>query len=255
MKSGSARRYTTRLVQALPSPVRAAVWDTRRALARRARRIRESRGDFSRSHPASHEMDLYLDRVFSGTRDGFFVEAGALDGFYESNTYYLERARSWRGLLIEPTPRFARNARRERPGSQVVECALVAPDFPDDHVELRFGGSKTVVNADGAEAWVADAQSEIALDDPEHVYKAPAKTLSSILDDLGSPEIDLLSLDVEGYEPRVLEGLDLVRHAPRYVLVEVDMRAPRRLVEDALDGLYRVHTELSPHDVLYERVS
>jgi FkbM family methyltransferase len=199
-------------------------------------------------------MDHRLDRVFSGMRDGFFVEAGALDGFYESNTYFLERARNWRGLLIEPTPGFARNARRERPRSQVVECALVAPDFPHDHVELRFGGSKTVVDTEGAAAWVADAQSEIALDDPEHVYRAPAKTLSSVLDDLDAPEIDLLSLDVEGYEPHVLAGLDLARHAPRYVLVEVDMRAPRHLVENALGGRYEVHTELSPHDVLYERV-
>lgn len=30
--------------------------------------------------------------------------------------------------------------------------------------------------------------------------------------------IGFLSLDIEGYEPQALEGLDLSRHAPRWML-------------------------------------
>jgi hypothetical protein len=35
---------------------------------------------------------------------GYFVEAGAHDGFTQSNTYLLERRHGWRGLLVEPMP-------------------------------------------------------------------------------------------------------------------------------------------------------
>jgi len=48
----------------------------------------------------------------------------------------------------------------------------------------------------------------------------PARTLTSILDEVAMSPIDLLSLDVEGFEIEVLKGLDFVKHKPRYILVE-----------------------------------
>lgn len=39
-------------------------------------------------------------------RGGFFLEAGALDGYYQSNTFFLERDLGWTGLLVEPNPVF-----------------------------------------------------------------------------------------------------------------------------------------------------
>jgi len=33
---------------------------------------------------------------------GFFVEAGAWDGVYLSNSLFFERVRNWTGILIEP---------------------------------------------------------------------------------------------------------------------------------------------------------
>jgi hypothetical protein len=80
----------------------------------------------------------------------------------------------------------------------------------------------------------------------------PARTLSSILDEQGAPEIDVLSLDVEGYEPSVLRGLDLNRHAPRWILVEVhDQETGRPPIEEILGDRYVLHTALSPVDLLY----
>lgn len=250
---GSLHRRLTQIVQDLPGPLPELIWEGRRRSARVVRHTRELRGDYSRSHPASHGMDLRLDARFGRRRNGFFVEAGACDGFYESNTYFLERARGWSGLLIEPTPVFARAARRARGRSRVVECALVPDGFAEDFIELRFGGSMTVIEDESAPVWVSAVKEGIALDQPEHVYRAPARTLSQVLDETGAPEVDLLSLDVEGFEAQVLDGLDFARHAPRFMLIEVDQRAPRALVEERVAEHYRPVEELSPHDVLYQR--
>ena len=44
----------------------------------------------------------YVQKYFTNTTHGFFVEAGALDGEILSNTMWLEVYRNWTGLLVEP---------------------------------------------------------------------------------------------------------------------------------------------------------
>lgn len=61
-----------------------------------------------------------------------------------------------------------------------------------------------------------------------------------------APEIDLLSLDVEGYEPEVLEGLDLHRHAPRYMLIEM-LNPDRSVAELSRCSAYSTRSWRSPH--------
>jgi FkbM family methyltransferase len=248
------RRYAARGMQAMPAPVRRAFWSARRSLARRQRRKLERRGDYSASRPALNGLDEALEARL-GSGPGFFVEAGAFDGYTQSNTYYLERARGWRGLLVEAVPMLAREAARERPRSVVRNCGLVSADYGEPDIRLRYGGTMTVVaGVPEAEAWASEAQRNMALDEPDHEFTVPARTLSSLLDEVGAPEVDLLSLDVEGYEAEVLRGLDLERHAPRFIVVEVDMLAEREQVEAVLGDRYAAPEQLSPVDLLFERV-
>lgn len=243
-------------MQAAPPPLRRTYWTSRRALARGQRRRLERRGDYSRSRPALHDLDIAIAELVGDRRGGFFVEAGAFDGYTQSNTYYLERALGWRGLLVEPIPFMAREARRERRRSRVVNCALVPFGFEGAALDLRYGGTMTVpADAAGSEAWAAEAQANMALDEPEHTFSVPARTLSSLLDEIGAPAVDLLSLDVEGHEADVLAGLDLDRHAPELIVVEVDIRADRERVQAVLGDRYPEWTDLSPHDLLFRRAS
>jgi FkbM family methyltransferase len=250
-------RWRTVLMKALarsPRPVRQSAFRTRRAIARARRRRRETRGDFSLSYPALHDIDRQLERRFA-QRAGFFVEAGGNDGYTQSNTYALERRHGWRGILVEPVPELARACALERPSARVVRAALVADDSDGAEVTLRFGGLMTlIVDArEGDEEWVAAAHA-VGQEEPPHEFTAPARTLSSILDEAGAPEVDLLSLDVEGYEPQALAGLDLSRHAPRYVLVEMrDSVADRAPIEAVLGERYVEVEALSPFDFLYAR--
>ena len=227
-----------------------------RSRRRAARRAAEARGDTGRSRPALFDMDRKLDRWIGDVRGGFFVEAGANDGFEQSNTYHLERFRDWAGLLVEPTPHLHREACLERPGSRVVRAALCAPEQHGEEVTLRYGGLMTLVagakgSPEADAAYLAGAFA-LGLEAPT-TFTAPARTLSSLLDAMQAPEIDLMSLDVEGFEPQVLAGLDLDRHAPRYLLVELRDDAARAAVERRVEGRYRFCEQLSPHDFLFAR--
>jgi FkbM family methyltransferase len=227
----------------------------RYALSRFLRRGFERSGSSRLSHPALHEMDRKLDAII-GRTGGFFVEAGGHDGYTQSNTYYLERVRGWRGVLVEPMPEMAAEARRNRPSSNVFQCALAPFDHNDAYVEMEFGDLFSTVRTgpgDDQGSWVG---AGLVLGWRDHrVERVPARALSELLDELDVSEIDLLSLDVEGYEPQALSGLDLSRHAPAWMLVEMhDLEAGRRAIGAILGDRYVEHDLLSPVDVLYRRL-
>src|SRR5437763_3006292 len=118
--------------------LREAVIRSRGSLLRARRLLFERLGSARYSTPALHRIDRKLDRIID--RDGgVFVEAGGHDGFTQSNTYYLERFRGWTGVLVEPMPELAAEARRNRPGARIFECALVPFDRGGELVEMHFG--------------------------------------------------------------------------------------------------------------------
>ena len=225
-------------------------WHTQLGRARRG--AFELLGLARYSRPALHELDAKLERHLP-KRSGFFIEAGAHDGYTQSNTYYFERFKGWRGVLVEPIPELYRRCVVERPQSTVFNCALVPEGYPEATVTMRFGDLFSLVP--GAQGSLAAETAHVrtgAANNYEVVV--PARTLSSLLDEVDAPEIDLLSLDVEGYETEVLQGLDLDRHAPRYVVVEILNKArTREGVEQALGERYEFVEALSPLDFLFRR--
>ena len=229
----------------------------RRSLARWRRTGCEALGIARYSRPSLNGIDRKLERVLD--RDGgYFVEAGANDGVAQSNTYYFEKMRGWTGTLVEPVPELAAECRRNRRAT-VVEAALVAAEVRGATVDIHFAGLMSVLDealgdAAATASHVAAGLKVQALS-RTYVAKVPARTLSGILDETGNGrEVDLLSLDVEGGELAALQGLDLARHAPRFICVEARARA----AIDALLGCrYRTReilTDLGTYqDVLYER--
>lgn len=166
------------------------------------------------------ELDRKLAPYIAATA-GTFVELGGYDGLDQTNTLWLER-RGWRGVLIEAVPDFAAACRKNRPLAKVFNAACVSRDHPGGEVELHQVGLMSLVA--GARA---PAEQEEWIRRGEQVQKisrsscrAAARTLSSILDEAGVTQVDLLSLDVEGSELDVLDGLDWGRHAPTWLLVE-----------------------------------
>jgi FkbM family methyltransferase len=253
-----AQRALLRLPVLRRLSVRRWLWDRRNDLARLRRSAFERAGSDRYSHPALYDLDRKLAARLPED-GGFFVEAGAYDGFIQSNTYWLERFRGWRGVLVEPVPHLFAQASRQRSGARVVNCALVPEGHPEETVTLRYGGLMSTVH--GAKGGGADELAHVSagdmfgLDDVAYEVEAPARTLTSVLEEAGAPaEIDLLSLDVEGFEASVLRGLDLERFRPRLLLVEMhDVDALSPEVEAVLGDRYEREDRLSPMDVLYRR--
>ncbi len=212
-------------------------------------------GLLDRRSYALHFLDKKL-ALHIKKRNGFFVEAGGNDGVSQSNTLYFERYMGWKGLLIEPVPKLAALCQLNRPRCRVVQAALVDADCDQPEVEMTYCNLMSIVNGARGSAEADDLHLRagsryLANSDSIESLTVPAQQLSQLLSQHGDPHIDLLSLDVEGFEAQALRGLDLDRHAPDWILVEANDRSQ---VEAALRGRYTVHDYLSFHDILYRRV-
>jgi FkbM family methyltransferase len=160
-------------------------------------------------------------------------------------------------MLVEPLPHLYEACRRERPGSVVVQAALVPPALEGQSVKITVASLMSLVHgaqgsreADRAHA----AGGTRGGREPNYEIEVRGSTLSALLDEANASEIDLLVLDVEGYEPQALSGLDLARHAPLFLLIEMlEPERTRSRIDELLKGRYEYVEQLSPHDHLYRR--
>jgi FkbM family methyltransferase len=219
-----------------------------RTLGHARRRMSETAGSYRFSRTAAHGIDQKLQHHLD-LDGGFFVEAGANDGVNLSNTYYLERAHGWTGVLIEGIPDLYRACVRHRPQSRVVNCALVPPEQDGSPVTMHYSNLQSIVS--GALPYQHVEQGLRSQGERTYEVQVPGRTLSSVLDEVAPPRFDLLVLDVEGYEAPVLRGLDLERHAPRLALIEVLDDTARAAVDAALGDGYEEVEHLTPTDVLF----
>jgi FkbM family methyltransferase len=224
----------------------------RHILASTKSSVRELRAPQPRQSFSLNELDLKLAKYLTKKR-GVFIEAGANDGQTQSNTLYFERYLGWKGLLVEPVPALAALCRKNRPDCHVANLALVPLGQPPGEVEMWSCGLMSFV--DGSFKTAAEASSHLessqACDqpNPERV-KVPTSSLSALLDEYKMPRVDLLSLDVEGFEAPVLQGIDFQRHFIDFILVEARYRTE---VEEVLLPHYALVGELTPRDLLFRK--
>ena len=146
-------------------------------------------------------IELKILPYLKDIENGVFLECGAYDGIFQSNTKILEEL-GWTGLLIEPSPSSYKLCIENR--SCIVEnCALVSFDYNKDTISGNFNGSpRSSVFGDGVDV--------------------PVKTLSNLLEKHKISHVDIFFLDVEGYEMEVLNGIDFNSVNFVYILIEVN---------------------------------
>jgi FkbM family methyltransferase len=203
---------------------------------------------------AEHGLDrIVQDAFFRGVSRGVFVDVGAAGpDFLSMSAMYREIG--WRVIAVEPNPVFCEAHRAA--GNEVLEYAC--SDHDEDGVDFE------VVDAHGAvyEGVPLSFESGSALT-VRDAYRAlhpneldvrritvNVRRLDSILA-VHAPDvrrIDIVSIDVEGWELEVLAGFALERYRPRVLIVENffnDVAHGRTLSARG----YRLWRHVGPNDV------
>jgi FkbM family methyltransferase len=196
-------------------------------------------------------QDLFVLSETQCKKGGFFVEFGATDGVFLSNTFLLETRFSWTGILAEPARVWEKQLRANRPSSSIETLCVWKnsnsiltfneTDIPelstiddygdqDGHRVSRLTGKKYEVHT-------------ISLNDLLRKHRAPKY-------------IDYLSIDTEGSEYEILQNFNFSEFSFGIITIEHNNTKQRDLIFDLLtsNGYRRKHEDISLIDDWYVKI-
>jgi len=148
-------------------------------------------------------QDRYLDEhVFTGRREGVFIEIGGYDGVTGSTCLFFEAVRGWTGIVVEPVARHARAAAKFR-SSPCVEVAIGPEDGVAELVHVTDGYTQMSGLLGSYDEDILTAVRENPLH-REKILKVPTRRLDTLLREQDLTRVDYCSMDVEGAELAIL---------------------------------------------------
>ena len=200
-----------------------ALWLTRKAFL----------SNFIKVHYSQFGEDIILKELLKKEKlkkhNGFFVDVGCYHPKKHSNTYMLYTS-GWSGINIDMEADKISLFNMARPR----DCNVLAPisDKKEKVQVFRFGKFGVGSTID----------PKFAVDTGNAVYDATesfSKTLDEVIEDspYNGKQIDVLSIDVEGMDYRVLSSLSLEIYKPKIIIIE----SHHKSIEDILNtDIYRL---------------
>ena len=174
--------------------------------------------------------DFLLHEIFREKKKGFFVEVGCIDGKRFSNTFIFEK-KGWDGLCVEAHSGYIELLKENRPKSVVCHCAVGAKDIKYVKFFANSRGSLSTLDS-SQESSFREKYGEYFTGFEEQ--RVPQKKLDTIFQNYNITEIDILSLDIEGYEIEALKGLNFDKYRPLVLVVEADSPEHERQLDNLL---------------------
>lgn len=204
-----------------------------------------SRGTYSQHGEDIQIMHMLVEAAARGP----YVDVGCNHPFKLSNTFLLY-LNGWRGMSVDPLPRFSRLHRRWRPedrffGVAVGETQSQLPlyEFESDVLSTLDSAIAAEYQRQGHRLWRTSV--------------VRVERLDNLLAQSGlSAPLSILSIDIEGHELPALKSLDLAHWRPELICLEA-LTANGQRNSDAIDHIsvngYRVVADLGLNVVFQRR--
>lgn len=157
--------------------------------------------------PVFHQNEIHTI-AYVGANDG--ESAMALDEAFPGNIFY----------LLEPVPETFEILIKNVAGSPNIHCFNFAAGAKEQQLDMyvdSFSPASSLLPYEDL------AQREFPFLEPKETLKVQIKPLDSILRDCGARRIDLLLMDVQGYEDEVLRGANETLKSCKVVISELSL--------------------------------
>ena len=157
-------------------------------------------------------VDILIENIFRNQKNGFYIDVGCQHPIKNNNTYLLHK-RGWSGINID----------LDKDNIDLFNVSRISDDNINiaasnkiNEVDLFFFHKKSPINT------IDKKTSQFQKAKISSIKKIKTNTLNNIIKSskYSNKKIDLLSIDVEGHELPVLEGLDFNKYRPNVIVVE-----------------------------------
>jgi FkbM family methyltransferase len=175
--------------------------------------------------PSRGQVQWLISHVFKQTHatagkrgPPTFVEFGARDGLFESNSLLLELRFGWQGLLVEAGRDYIAALRQNRGcryRNQQGACVFAALDAQANRTMFWHVHDKVLPALADVRKWRHQDWEPTRLE-----RETTTTTLDQLFEAFGVRHVDFMSMDCEGCETAALRGLNLTRTGVDVLLVE-----------------------------------
>ena len=157
-------------------------------------------------------VDILIENIFRNQKNGFYIDVGCQHPIKNNNTYLLHK-KGWSGINID----------LDKDNIDLFNVSRISDDNINiaasnkiNEVDLFFFHKKSPINT------IDKKTSQFQKAKISSIKKIKTNTLNNIIKSskYSNKKIDLLSIDVEGHELPVLEGLDFNKYSPNVIVVE-----------------------------------
>lgn len=187
---------------------------------------------FSTQYYSQCGQDRFIyENFFKECQNGFFIEIGAFDGVFLSNTYFFEQHLGWNGICIEPIPELYEKLRKNRKCQCICGCIAKEHDVEKEflHVSGPLEGLSGLVDKYHPRH-LNRIKREMAVKQAScQSIKVRCYNLNFILEEANINHVHFLSIDTEGGEFEILQSIDFSKYQIDVIAVE-DNYGDKRIV-------------------------
>ncbi len=176
-----------------------------------AREVRRKAESLTNDQTQFGEFMLLLQRMLKTDAQRVVVDVG-VRGKDRSNSFDLLKHFGWRGVLVEANPQLADQIRIDFSGLDVALEVCAASDYEGEATfHIGINDDVSSLNPDAALGWGAIRGA----------ITVPVVRLPTLLERHAVPhDFDLLSIDIEGEDIKVLNDTVAAGWTPRWVIIE-----------------------------------
>jgi FkbM family methyltransferase len=161
-----------------------------------------------------------------------YLDIGTNHPLMNNNTYLFYRKGN-KGVCVEPNPDLSRLIEKYRPNDK---CLNVGVGVKEGIAEFYSMSSHTLSTFSKEEAIALDKDKKYTI---KEILKIPVKNVNSIIKDNFDKQIDLVSIDVEGWNEEIIKSFDFNSHRPFCFCVET-ITFSENNTEKKIQGIFEV---------------
>ena len=190
---------------------------------------------------------IIKDKFFKEHKNGFFVEIGAFDGVEGSNCYYFEKYLEWEGIAIEASPKQFEKLVKNRE-CQKMNVVIGSAENEVEFFEVVDGFTQMsgINNANFKNSYdriKKNSNSKI------NIINTKCVTFENIIP--SNRIIDLISIDIEGGEPEVINTIDFNKYEIKVILVENNVPNKQSYIQFFKDRNFSYFERVGMDEIYY----